>query len=637
MSSDLNAAWNLIEKNLKGQPGSREYRDSWALERERFYDVYKCIPTPQEDLDKLATLKDSFKGKRIFVVGNGPSLNKMPLELLKNEFTFCSNRFYLIYPKISWRPTFYTVVDWRVGSDVADEIMGLSGVTKFYPERFRGLLDDDNDVYWYHHCTATGEQARFATDATGGIRGAGSVTGSAIQLAFHMGFDPIYLIGCDANYTIPDTVLDSGDDKFGSGIGFRLESTADDDPNHFDPSYFGKGRKWHDPNVPRMIQGYEQCKFGISRAGRRIFNSTVGGKLEVFERVDFLSLFPSGDLYRKSDSNQFTFEEKATSESSGFILPEINEFLVGPFERESKVQVDESEIILHLSETQGTMVDVGAHHGNSSIPFAENGWNVVSCEPDPDNREILQRRIKQDWNYQVFSCAISDREESEVAFFGSEVSSGVSGLSPFLDSHKEKATVSVHTLSSFLCRNKIPEINFLKVDTEGFDFMVLKGNNWKKFHPEFIVCEFDEKKTIPLGYTYTDVCQFLVDQGYLLYISEWHPIERYGMKHSWKGLKQWPCKISDEDAWGNILAFRQPISTTNLSSVTCLLSMENAEGLRSKMGLPASLKEVSAEAKRIERLKNKRIHGLLQDVEKLNAEKEEMLKELKAIQDSKES
>ncbi len=31
-------------------------------------------------------LKDKYKGERVFVVGNGPSLNKTPLYLLKNEY-----------------------------------------------------------------------------------------------------------------------------------------------------------------------------------------------------------------------------------------------------------------------------------------------------------------------------------------------------------------------------------------------------------------------------------------------------------------------------------------------------------------------------------------------------------------------
>ena len=40
-----------------------------------------------ENDKKFLEIKGKYKGKRIFILGNGPSLNKMPLYLLKNEYT----------------------------------------------------------------------------------------------------------------------------------------------------------------------------------------------------------------------------------------------------------------------------------------------------------------------------------------------------------------------------------------------------------------------------------------------------------------------------------------------------------------------------------------------------------------------
>jgi hypothetical protein len=48
---------------------------------------------------------------------------------------------------------------------------------------------------------------------------------------------------------------------------------------------------------------------------------------------------------------------------------------------------------------------------------------------------------------------------------------------------------------------------------------------------------------------------FLVDRGYSVYVSEWHPIERYGARHSFRRLQQYPCSIPS-NSWGNLLAFR---------------------------------------------------------------------------------
>jgi len=254
------------------------------------------LPCPRRDRRRLGALKGVHRGERIFIMGNGPSLNETPLEKLAGEHTFGLNRVYLLFDRISWKPTFLTLSDWFIGPDCADELNSLEGMTLFFPERFRGLLRDGPDVYWYwikRHVSWEGKpvEERFAYDIARGVTPMWSVTNIAIQIAFYMGFDPIYLIGCDCNYKVLDTVKQSGPDRYGDGVLDNLESTRDDDPNHFDPRYFGRGYRWHNPAVPRMMAGFANCREGVEAAGGHIYNATVGGKLEVFERVDFDSLF----------------------------------------------------------------------------------------------------------------------------------------------------------------------------------------------------------------------------------------------------------------------------------------------------------------------------------------------------------
>src|SRR3546814_14166191 len=65
------------------------------------------------------------------------------------------------------------------------------------------------------------------------------------------------------------------------------------------------------------------------------------------------------------------------------------------------------------------------------------------------------------------------------------------------------------------------------------------------------LCEFEDVKTVPLGYTYHDMAGFPLEQGYRVYVSEWHPIVRYGIRHDWRRLVPYPCELSDPSAWGN--------------------------------------------------------------------------------------
>jgi hypothetical protein len=102
-----------------------------------------------------------------------------------------------------------------------------------------------------------------------------------IQLAIYFGFKEIYLVGMDHDYKIPHTASVSGE---------TITSNADDE-NHFHPDYFGKGKKWHDPHLDRVERNYAYLENISNIFGVKIYNATVGGKLEVFERVDFESLF----------------------------------------------------------------------------------------------------------------------------------------------------------------------------------------------------------------------------------------------------------------------------------------------------------------------------------------------------------
>ena len=105
-------------------------------------------------------------------------------------------------------------------------------------------------------------------------------------------------------------------------------------------------------------------------------------------------------------------------------------------------------------------------------------------------------------------------------------------------------------------RNNIFSIDFLKIDTEGFDYFVLKGVPWDKLKPRLILCEFEDRKTKRLGYTFNEMANFLLDKGYKVVVSEWYPIEEYGKSHKWRNMKDYPCKLDDQIlGHGNILAF----------------------------------------------------------------------------------
>lgn len=242
---------------------------------------------------RLERFHNAYLGQRCFIMGNGPSLNKMDLSLFANEYVWASNRAYLLFDRLQWRPKFYVAVDTRVVPDNANEINSLVNkipeMVFFFPQDFfyNRVLNSEKNVYWYKEIQLSETNlpySMFSSNPSEFVYSVRSVTIAMLQLAVFLGFNPIYLIGCDTSYVLPETVQFEGGNR-------DLIISSGADPNHFDSTYFGKGKKWHEPHVDRMIFQYDQAKKVCDEKGVRVMNATIGGNLEVFPRIDYLELF----------------------------------------------------------------------------------------------------------------------------------------------------------------------------------------------------------------------------------------------------------------------------------------------------------------------------------------------------------
>ena len=258
----------------------------WQLVRAS-YDSLKRIPElpaaylhpwRRESIRRLAVLKDIHKGKRAFVIANGPSLKQTDMSKLKNEFTFGMNRIYLMFPELGFSTTYLTVVNDLVIEQTASDLAALS-LPKFIAWRSRRHFPKELSIPQlptFLYTSYTGPH--FSTDVRGRVWEGATVTNVTLQLAYHMGFQQVILIGVDHNYTAtgkPNTTVVS----------------QGDDPNHFSPSYFGKGFRWQLPDLETSEVGYAMARDAYQKAGREVLDATIGGKLRIFPKVDYHSLF----------------------------------------------------------------------------------------------------------------------------------------------------------------------------------------------------------------------------------------------------------------------------------------------------------------------------------------------------------
>jgi FkbM family methyltransferase len=211
------------------------------------------------------------------------------------------------------------------------------------------------------------------------------------------------------------------------------------------------------------------------------------------------------------------------------------------------------KVLVSLAKS-GTMLDVGAETGVSLAPFANSNWTIHAFEPDTRSRDILKKLFGDYINVFIDSRAVSNVNQENVSFYASKVSTGISSLHSFDTSHFESEKVNTITLAKYLEDVEIDAIDFLKIDTEGFDLQVLEGFPWEKHQPIVVECEFDNQKTTSLGYSWADTARFLSLKGYKVIVSEWGPIVVYGGNYRWQNFKIFPCDLKDPNAWGNLIA-----------------------------------------------------------------------------------
>jgi hypothetical protein len=118
----------------------------------------------------------------------------------------------------------------------------------------------------------------FCPKITGRIFEGFTVTYVALQLAYHMGFDQVILVGVDHNFVT-------------QGPANQAIISQGDDPNHFAPNYFGKGFKWQLPDLVGSERAYLMARNAYSQASREILDATMDGKLSIFPKVSYSSLF----------------------------------------------------------------------------------------------------------------------------------------------------------------------------------------------------------------------------------------------------------------------------------------------------------------------------------------------------------
>jgi FkbM family methyltransferase len=144
-------------------------------------------------------------------------------------------------------------------------------------------------------------------------------------------------------------------------------------------------------------------------------------------------------------------------------------------------------VLYSLVKNNSVCFDIGANIGETTLNFARlaREGKVYSFEPVPFLFERLQTNVSFNNFPNIFlnNLALSDKKEQ--LFFESSKNHNSSGIS--LQKHPTSRSQAVNstTIDSFVEENNITHIDFMKIDVEGFESLVIKGGmrTLKKFMP----------------------------------------------------------------------------------------------------------------------------------------------------------
>lgn len=228
----------------------------------------------------MKQLYNTHQGESCFVIGNGPSLTADDLNTLaeKKIDCFAMNRIYKIFPQTKWRPTYYVNMDWMLIRDVLEEVNKVPAKQKLFPihhfshrafrKNRKNIANKTiyNDIY--------SQNKILSIDCSQTVCEFGTVTISAIQLAAHMGYRNIYLLGVDHNF---DNVIDEN----GNTV------INKDVKNYFCDNYDNDLQDYVVHNLGRTTKGYYAVQEFYSKHGVNIYNATRTTKLEAFPKISF--------------------------------------------------------------------------------------------------------------------------------------------------------------------------------------------------------------------------------------------------------------------------------------------------------------------------------------------------------------
>ncbi|TSA45572.1 hypothetical protein D4R52_02135 [bacterium] len=257
-------------------------------------------------LSKNLELKNSMEGKRAFIIGGGPSLKNINLAKLKDEQTFALNEFDQ-NPKFNEvLPKNYLIIDssyYTLGDDhylteqfqkkgkslPEDTVLFINVSAKNFIEKNK--MFTGHKLYYVAMEGIYSDKLPLNIDIDEVVPRPKNSILMALVIATYMGFEEIYLLGCEHNFLS----MNIGSKKF------TYEHSYNDPRANIDPNDTELIKKYTNPrdltltyekqimNVKQLFKNYRLFwqKVQKEHPKTKIYNATPDSFLDVFPKIDF--------------------------------------------------------------------------------------------------------------------------------------------------------------------------------------------------------------------------------------------------------------------------------------------------------------------------------------------------------------
>jgi FkbM family methyltransferase len=171
---------------------------------------------------------------------------------------------------------------------------------------------------------------------------------------------------------------------------------------------------------------------------------------------------------------------------------------------DGEYQKKQRDAILEFVNKDGNAIDIGAHVGFWLRDMCKQFKHVYAFEPIEEVRQCLAKNVSAE-NYSTYSVGLGAKNENlKVNYNPAETG----------NTHASKdgnQTITIRKLDDM----NLPKIDYIKVDTEGFEIEVLKGGEKliKEYKP-FVHVEVKGKVLVKQGLSSDDVDEYLKSIDY---------------------------------------------------------------------------------------------------------------------------